>query len=63
MILQLGKKCKRKHRTTRRGPSFEIQKENNVHTARLTRCPAANFVHLIADCSSDGTTWEGEKEN
>jgi hypothetical protein len=56
MTLQLGKECKKKHRTTRRVPSFEIQKENNVDTARFARCPAANFVHLIADCPSDGTT-------
>jgi hypothetical protein len=55
MVIKLGKKCKRKHRTTRRGSSFEIQKANNIQTVRLARCPAANFVLLFAHCSSDGT--------
>jgi len=56
MALQLGKKCKRKDKTTRRESSFEIQRADNVHTGRLANCPAADFVHLIADCSSDRTT-------
>jgi len=56
MTLQLAKKWQRKHRTNRRGSSFEIQKANNVHTTRLAMCPAAKFVHLIANCFSDGTT-------
>jgi hypothetical protein len=55
MIIQLGKKYKRKHRTTRWGSSFEIQQANNVQTIRLARYPAANFLLLFADCSSDGT--------
>jgi len=38
-------------------PLLRYRKQaKSVHTARLASCPAANFVLLIADCSSDGTT-------